>query len=278
MSPKRLSRFPLLLFSLLQLLITPHCAAISPSAGGDGCGPLASGPTGEPPMYTYEVIRTYPHDPNAFTQGLVYHDGMLYESTGKYGRSGMREVRLETGAVVRQRPLKPRFFGEGITLYHGRIIQLTWKSQMGFVYGRKGFNRLQSFRYRGEGWGITHDGARFIVSKGTSTLHFWDPQTFREIGRMTVRDGNRPVTFLNELEFIKGEIYANIWQSDRIARIDPDTGCVTGWIDLTGLMGPRLMDEEAVLNGIAYDAAGDRLFVTGKYWPKVFEIKLKPGN
>jgi glutamine cyclotransferase len=256
--------------SLLQLLTAAHCTALPPAGANGGC------PAAAPPVATYNVVRTYPHDPQAFTQGLVYHQGVLYESTGKYGRSRLREVRLETGEVVRQRRLRPRFFGEGIALFHGRIIQLTWKSQMGFVWNRADFDRLRSFRYRGEGWGITHDGSRLIVSNGTSTLAFWDPQTFREIGRLTVREGGRPVTFLNELEYVKGEIYANVWQSDRIARIDPETGCVTGWIDLTGLLGPRMMDEEAVLNGIAYDEAGDRLFVTGKYWPQVFEIEPVP--
>jgi glutamine cyclotransferase len=268
MSRNRIPSVFLLLLVLLQPLTAARCAALLPAAENRDCPAIA------PPVYRYEVVRTYPHDPQAFTQGLVYHQGLLYESTGKYGRSSLREVRPETGEVVRHRRLRPRFFGEGITLYHGRIIQLTWKSQMGFVWNREDFNRLRSFRYRGEGWGITHDGARLIVSDGTSTLAFWDPQTFREIGRLHVREGDRPVTFLNELEYINGEIYANIWQSDRIARIDPDTGCVTGWIDLTGLLGPRMMPEEAVLNGIAYDDAADRLFVTGKYWPRLFQIRL----
>ncbi len=273
MSPHRLRPFFLIGFILLQLFTAAHCAAVSRTAAEEGCARA-----GGPPVYTYDVIRTYPHDPNAFTQGLIYHEGLLYESTGKYGRSRLRAVRLETGDVVRQRALRHRFFGEGITLHNGRIIQLTWKSQMGFVYDREGFKRRHSFRYRGEGWGITHDGNRLIVSNGTSSLHFWDPQTFREIGQLTVRDGDRPVTFLNELEYINGEIYANVWQSDRIARIDPATGCVTAWIDLTGILGPRMMPEEAVLNGIAWDEKGKRLFVTGKYWPAVFEIALVPKN
>lgn len=276
MSFKRFPSFNLLVLSLVQLLVAAHCAALSPRSGGQECRPLTSDTAHSPPVYTYKVVQTYPHDPTAFTQGLVYQDGLLYESTGKYGRSSLREVRLETGEAVRRRDLRPRFFGEGIVIYHDQIIQLTWKSQLGFVYDRKGFHRVRSFRYRGEGWGITHDGKRLIVSKGTSVLYFWDPQTFREIGQITVRDRDHPVTFLNELEYVKGEVFANVWQSDRIARIDPNTGCVTGWIDLTGLTGPRMMDEEAVLNGIAYDKAGNRLFVTGKYWPELFQIKLIP--
>jgi len=227
--------------------------------------------------YTYRVVNTYPHDRDAFTQGLVFADGVLYEGTGLRGHSTLRRVELETGDVLQTRELPAQFFGEGVTLYRNRIIQLTWQSNVGFVYDEVSFELLQEFNYPTEGWGITHDGKRLIMSDGTSTLHFLDPETFEEIGRIEVLDRGSPVTRLNELEYVRGEVYANVWQTDLVARIAPQTGQVTGWIDLKGLLGPEDQGEPVdVLNGIAYDADNDRLFVAGKLWPKLFEIELIP--
>ncbi len=227
------------------------------------------------PIYTYQIVDTYPHDPNAFTQGLIYADGVLFEGTGRNGQSSLREVDLETGQVQRQVELPEQFFGEGITLFGDRIYQLTWQSQQGFVYDAETFRQLDTFTYPTEGWGLTHDGSRLIMSDGTPTLYFLDPQSLQETGRVTVRYGDQPVVRLNELEYVDGEVYANIWQTNTIARIDPHTGQVVGWIDLTGLLQPADVTQPVdVLNGIAYDAARDRLFVTGKLWPKLFEIDL----
>jgi glutaminyl-peptide cyclotransferase len=226
------------------------------------------------PVYTYGIVNTYPHDRDAFTQGLVFEDGFLYEGTGLYGYSTLRRVDLETGAVLQVREL-PQFFGEGITIYGDRIIQLTWQSNIGFVWNKNTFELLREFSYPTEGWGITHDGERLIMSDGTSKLYFLDPQSFEEVGRLDVFDNDGPVTRLNELEYIKGEIYANVWQTDRIARIAPETGQVVGWVDLEGLLTEEdRLEHIDVLNGIAYDSENDRLFVTGKLWPKLFEIEL----
>lgn len=230
-----------------------------------------------PPVYGYRVTRVYPHDSQAFTQGLVLDDGYLYEGTGLWGRSSLRRVELLTGTVLHMHELEPQFFGEGITILGDRIIQLTWRSQVGFVYNKQDFSLLRRFTYPTEGWGITHDGTNLIMSDGTSTLYVLDPQTFREIGRILVSDTHGPVRSLNELEYVRGEIYANVWQTDRIARIDPHTGRVTAWIDLSGLLSAAdRLQRVDVLNGIAYDARQDRLFVTGKLWPKLFEIELVP--
>lgn len=227
------------------------------------------------PVYRYRVINIYPHDKNASTQGLVYENNILYEGTGLNGRSTLRKVDLKTGDIISIHKLPDKFFGEGITVYENTIIQLTWKSNIGFVYDRSNFELLKTFNYSTEGWGITHDGKRLILSDGTSILHFLNPETFEEIGRVEVFDNNGSVTRLNELEYVRGEIYANIWQTDYIARIDPDTGKVTGWINLRELLGPEDRSEPVgVLNGIAYDAKNNRLFVTGKLWPKLFEIEL----
>ena len=224
----------------------------------------------------YQVVKIYPHDPQAFTQGLVYADGFLYEGTGLNGRSGIRKVKLESGEVVQVQPLESRFFGEGIAVLPDRIVQLTWQSGVGFVYDRTTFQRTRTFNYSGEGWGLTFDGTRLIMSDGTAWLRFIDPGTLKETGRLQVKDGGRPVPHLNELEVVKGEILANVWQTDRIARISPKSGEVTGWIDLAGILDPNDAANVDVLNGIAYDAAGDRLFVTGKLWPKLFEIRIRP--
>jgi glutamine cyclotransferase len=228
------------------------------------------------PVAGYQVVKVYPHDRNAFTQGLQYVDGFLYEGTGQHGQSGIRKVKLETGEVVQHQPLDSKYFGEGITVFGDTIVQLTWQSELGFIYDKKTFKQLKTFTYPGEGWGLTHDGKRLIMSDGDvrGQLRFLDPVSLKETGRLAVRDGGRPVDDLNELEYVRGEILANVWQTSRIARISPKTGEVTGWIDLTGLLDPREAAGTDVLNGIAYDAAGDRLFVTGKLWPKLFEIKI----
>jgi len=227
------------------------------------------------PVYTYKVVNTYPHDRSAFTEGLVFEDGVLYEGTGLHGYSTLRRVRLETGEILQIRELPPQYFGEGLTIYGNKIIQLTWQSHIGLVYDKYSFKLLQEFSYPDEGWGITYDGRHLIMSDGTSTLHFLDPETFEEISQIKVSANDIPVTRINELEYIQGEIYANIWQTERIARIDPLTGQVIGWIDLKGILSPEDDSETVdVLNGIAYDAKNDRLFVTGKFWPKLFEIEL----
>jgi glutamine cyclotransferase len=227
------------------------------------------------PTASYTVVRTYPHDADAFTQGLEYFDGFFYEGTGLNGRSSIRKVEIETGRVVQRRPLSPAFFGEGITIWGPDLIQLTWRSQIAFVYDRETFEPKRTFTYLGEGWGLTHDGSSLVMSDGTAELRFLDPATFRERRRVLVTDGRAPLPSLNELEYVKGEILANVWQTDRIARIAPDTGRVVGWIDLSGLLGPTIVSSDAVLNGIAYDAQRDRLFVTGKLWPSVFEIEIR---
>jgi glutamine cyclotransferase len=239
-------------------------------------GSEADSPAAAPiPTYSYHVLKVYPHDRNAFTQGLVIHDGILYEGTGLWGCSTLRRVELETGQVVQSYALPESYFGEGVTAYGDVLLQLTWKSRIGFVYDRAGFEQLRTFSYPTEGWGITHDGQRLIMSDGSSTLFFLDPESFQEIGRVEVRDGEVPVTRLNELEYVRGEVYANVWQTDLVARIDPQSGQVTAWVDLSGLLAPEDRDPAVdVLNGIAYDEETDRLFVTGKLWPKLFEIDL----
>jgi glutamine cyclotransferase len=229
---------------------------------------------GPPPTYSYHVVQSYPHDRRAFTQGLIFRDGMLYEGTGMNGQSSIRKVKLETGEVLQMRALPREYFGEGITEWKGSIIQLTWQTEIGFVYDMNTFQQTKTFAYRGEGWGLTHDGTRLIMSDGSSSLRFLDPATLQETGRLRVRDQNGPVEQLNELEYVRGEIFANVWNTDRIARISPKDGRVTGWIDLAGLLPPMERGGADVLNGIAFDEAGNRLFVTGKWWPRLFEIKL----
>jgi glutamine cyclotransferase len=230
------------------------------------------------PTYGFEVVNAWPHDRGSFTQGLVFHDGSLYESAGQYGESSLRRVELETGRVLQKRDVAPQYFAEGMTLFGGKIYQLTWQNQLGFVYDPATFQPAGTFRYDGEGWGLTHDGESLILSDGSNQLRYLDPATFAVRRTVGVYDRGRAVVKLNELEYVKGEIYANVWHSDRVARIDPRTGRVTGWIDLAGLLpaAERGNDSDAVLNGIAYDERGDRLFVTGKLWPKLFEIRLKP--
>jgi len=226
------------------------------------------------PVATYRVVHVFPHDPEAFTQGLVYLDGFLYEGTGLNGRSSIRKVRLENGEVVQIQKLDPLYFGEGIAIVGDSLFELTYKAEVGFVYDRTSFQRTGTFTYKGEGWGLTQDGKRLIMSDGTSYLRFIDPVTRKEVSRVQVREGARAIQELNELEYVKGEILANVWKTYRIARISPKTGQVLGWIDLSGLLAPREAQTVDVLNGIAYDAQQDRLFVTGKLWPKLFEIKI----
>jgi glutamine cyclotransferase len=229
------------------------------------------------PTFTYEVIKTYPHDPEAYTQGLVFHQDVLFESTGLNGRSSIRRVDLSTGKVLKKVELAPQFFGEGLALLNGRAYQLTWQSQRGFIYDLTEFGLINTFSYTGEGWGLTHDGRSLIMSDGTPRIRFLKPDNFAVERVINVSDGAAPISQINELEYIKGEIYANIYMTERIARIDPQSGKVTAWINLSGLLSPEDRTRPVdVLNGIAYDEARDRLFVTGKYWPKLFEIKLKP--
>ncbi len=226
---------------------------------------------------TYRIVRTYPHDPHAFTQGLVFVDGSLYESTGLNGQSSLRMVDLETGRVLQSQPVDSKYFAEGLTAWGSTLVQLTWESHVALVYDRFSFRVLRTFSYRGEGWGLTQDGKSLILSDGSDTLRFFDPATFREVRHISVKDHGKPVSEINELEFVHGEIYANIWHSDRIARIAPGTGKVLGWIDLNGVLpAAEHSSPEAVLNGIAYDSAHDRLFITGKLWPKLFEIQVVP--
>lgn len=228
------------------------------------------------PVPAFQIVHVYPHDSRAFTQGLIFVDGHLYESTGLNDRSSLRMEDLSTGRVLQHYDLPTEYFGEGLTEWGSTLVQLTWTSHTGFVYDRFSFTLLRSFHYAGEGWGLTHDDKQLIMSDGTSYLRFLNPKSFRETRRIHVIDeAGHPVQNLNELEYIHGEIYANVWETDRIARISPRTGRVLGWIDLSGIIDKgELGSSDAVLNGIAYDSTGARLFVTGKLWPKLFEIKV----
>ena len=227
--------------------------------------------------YTYKVVNTYPHDRSAFTQGLEFHNGFLYEGTGLNGKSTLRKVQIETGQVLQKIDLSAEYFGEGITLVGGEIVQVTYQTQIGFVYGLSDFKLRRKFSYKGEGWGLTNNGREIFFSDGTAEIRVLDFKTLSEKRRIKVHDGSRAVDQLNELEWVEGEIYANIWGTDRIARISPRTGVVTGWIDLSGILSPMYRTKAVdVLNGIAYDAARKRLFVTGKLWPMLYEIQLIP--
>ncbi len=229
------------------------------------------------PTYSYDVVHIYPHDRSAYTQGLLYLDGYLYEGTGMHGASDIRKVKLETGEVVRRQPIESRHFGEGLAAFGPSLIELTWQSGVGFVYDRLTFKLQRTFTYPGEGWGLTNDAKQLIMSDGTNQLRFLDPRTFQEIRRVAVVDERQaPVRQLNELEYIKGEVWANVYQTHRIARINPITGKVIAWVDLTGLLSIVESMGVDVLNGIAWDPVKDRIFVTGKWWPKLFEIKLVP--
>lgn len=227
------------------------------------------------PIYGYHVVNTYPHDPEAFTQGLIWQDGIFYEGTGLRGQSTVRKVDPESGEVLQRVELPDEYFGEGITILGDKLYQLTWQSQTGFIYDAESLELLDEFSYPTEGWGITHDGERLIMSDGSNTLYFWDPETLETVGQISVTYQGNAVSRLNELEYIDGSIYANVWQTDQIVIIDPDTGDVTGVIDLTWLLSDDVRTGgEDVLNGIAYDAENERLFVTGKLWPQLFEIDL----
>jgi len=242
---------------------------------GSGIIPVGRLRSGQSPTYTYRVVNTYPHDADAFTQGLFYDNGVLYEGTGRRGRSSLRKVDLRTGEVLDIRRLPERLFGEGIAGRDGSILQLTLRAKKGFVYDKSTFEVEREFTYPTQGWGLTFDGENFIMSDGTSALFFFEPESFTRVGQVIVKDGSRALLGLNELEYIKGEVFANVWRTDLIARISPATGKVTGWIDLTGLLGPAdRTDSTGVLNGIAYDIENDRLFVTGKLWPHLFEIEI----
>jgi glutaminyl-peptide cyclotransferase len=230
-----------------------------------------------PGEYTFEVVRQFPHDASAFTQGLAYHDGYLYEGTGIEGHSSLRQVRIETGDIIRRVELPPEFFGEGITVLENKVVQITWLSHTGFLYNLSDFHLLRRFSYVGEGWGVATNGRELFLSDGTSEIRVLDPHTFAERRRLRVHDGVTPVVELNELEWVEGELFANVWHTDRIARISPQTGAIVGWVDLAGILSPVYhLGPEAVLNGIAYDAKRKRLFVTGKLWPTIFEIKIIP--
>ncbi|MBC8873049.1 MAG: glutaminyl-peptide cyclotransferase [Planctomycetes bacterium] len=223
-----------------------------------------------------QFVRAYPHDEKAYTQGLVFENGFLYEGTGKRGQSTLRKVELETGRVVQSHSLDRGHFGEGIAIVGDRIVQLTWQAQIGIVYDKETFEEVGRFRYTGEGWGITYDGTHLIISDGSATLRFLDPETFKVTGQVLVRNRGRRVPNLNELEYVRGEILANVWYKDYIVRISPRTGQVVGTIDLRRLYPANRRDREAVMNGIAYDAEKNRLFVTGKNWPRLFEVRFAP--
>lgn len=227
-------------------------------------------------QFTYRVINVYPHDKNAFTQGLVYNNGYLYESTGLNGRSSLRKVELQTGKVVKLYELPQEYFGEGLTEYNNSLIQLTWKSQTGLVYNQDTFEIMRQFFYPTEGWGIAQDGKKLIMSDGSERLYFLDPEALQVTGNLEVQDSGVPVKNINELEFVNGKLYANIWQTDNLAVIDPQNGRISGWIDLEGLLQTQSYTGTVdVLNGIAYDAKSGRLFVTGKLWPFLFEIQAE---
>jgi glutaminyl-peptide cyclotransferase len=240
--------------------------------------PLAAGAMAAIPTYDFKVLRSYPHDAQAFTEGLLYRDGFLYESTGLNGKSSIRKVNLETGKVLQSKDIPPQYFGEGLTVWDDTLVGLTWQTQTGFVFDLKTFELRNQFAYPGEGWGLTQNGKELIMSDGTPTLRFLDPKTFLEVRRVKVTADGIAVAQINELEVVDGEVYANLWHTNTIARIDPANGKIVGWIDL-GKLYPdagKGRNGENVLNGIAYDAEKKRLFVTGKLWPKIYEIKLVP--
>ena len=258
--------------ALIAILALVACGQAPPPA--PPAEPTAEART---PVYGYRVVRAYPHDRGAFTQGLFYLDGELFESTGQIGESTIRRVNIEDGRVVQSTDIPPPVFGEGIVNWGDQIVSLTWQGGVGYRWDRATLRRLGEWRYPGEGWGLTQNGREIIMSDGTAQLRFLDPESLAERRRLTVTDNGVPVPMLNELEWVNGEILANVWMTPMIARIDPASGRVTGWIDLTALaMETGGADPDSVLNGIAYDPAGDRLFVTGKYWPQLYEIDLLP--
>jgi glutamine cyclotransferase len=263
------------IFLILVILLSLLC--VQCNGGATPTSPSNNAPSNAPvPTLGYQIVNIWAHDPSAFTQGLVYLDGKMLESTGQEGRSSLRNVELQTGKILKKVDVPLPYFAEGIALLNNKIYQLTWQHQLGFIYDAQSFEKVGEFKYDGEGWGLTTDGKSLILSDGSNRIRFLDPDSFRVTKTIAVLDGKSPVRELNELEFVNGEIYANIWHDDRIAAIDPQNGHVNAWIDLTGLLQPGdVQDPEAVLNGIAYDQSGNRLFVTGKLWPRLFEIKIK---
>ena len=254
-----------------------QCQTSGPATNTSSSNTKGEAPANGPvPKYGYEIVNIWPHDSNAFTQGLILLDGKLLESTGQEGFSSLRRVELESGKVLKKVDVPVPFFAEGITVLNGKVYQLTWQHGVGFIYDAQTFDLLGEFNFQGEGWGLTTDGQSLILSDGSDRLRFIDPTSFRVTKTIAVKDGSLPVRELNELEYVQGEVYANVWHDNRIATIDPQSGRVTAWIDLSGLMPKgELPNPEAVLNGIAYDQANDKLIVTGKLWPRVFEIKVK---
>jgi len=267
----KIRRIPLQTASLMILALS----GVTWCPGLNGCSavkpvPAISQPT---PVYTYKIVNTFPHDPQAYTQGLVFDDGILYEGTGGYGSSVLRRVDLVSGQVLQECRLPANYFGEGITSCGDTLVQLTWQSHAGFVYDKNSFKLLREFSYPTEGWGITYDGSRIIMSDGSSRLYFLNPENFNTTGYIEAHDENGPVNKLNELEYVGGRIFSNVWTTDKIVIIDPADGRVTGWLDLSGLREKGLFNSSVnVLNGIAYDAKSNRMFVTGKLWPLLFEI------
>ncbi len=246
------------------------------NSGNSAVSPTTTPENAVVPKYGYEVVNMWEHDPYAFTQGLVFINGQLLESTGEEGRSSLRHVELQTGKILKKVDIPAPYFAEGIAFLNGKIYQLTWLHQLGFIYDAQSLKRVGDFKYPGEGWGLTTDGQSLIISDGTNQIKFLDPASFKVTRTITVTDKTTPIDQLNELEWVQGEIYANVWHDEKIAVINPQTGRVTAWIDLTGLIpAGELQDPEAVLNGIAYDQAIGRLFVTGKLWPRIFEIRVK---
>ena len=261
------------------LLLALCVASLQCNAGANSGAATNKTPENAPVThYSYQIVNIFPHDTNAFTQGLIFVDGNLYEGTGQEGESSLREVDLKTGNVLKKVDVPEPYFAEGITLLNGKIYQLTWQHQVGFIYDAQKFEQIGKFTYDGEGWGLTNDGHSLILSDGSNRIRFIDPDSFRVTKTIAVfDDSGKPIKDLNELEYIDGQIYANVWHKDYIVIVDPQNGRLTGWIDLSGLLQPGdVHNEEAVLNGIAYDPAGKRLFVTGKLWPRIFEIKIKP--
>lgn len=258
--------------------VWPWVALVGGAIGLIALTKVLTAPPAPVPVQGVRIVRTFPHDERAYCQGLLFHDGALYESTGKRGNSTVRRVALDTGRVERSRSLDARLFGEGLTLVGDRLVQLTWRAGKGFVYDRETLERQREFDYPGEGWGLAYDGEHLIMSDGTPTLRFLDPETFEERKRLVVRAGGKPLPQLNELEFIEGELWANVYRTDAIARIDPSDGTVLAWLQLAPIVERiRAKSRRAeVLNGIAYDPATKRIFITGKYWPEVYEISTLP--
>lgn len=266
-----LSRFA---FQSIPLIVLLAVMAFEAQASSD----LSSEEEGKVPVFSYQIVSVYPHSSEAFTQGLVYDDGLLFEGTGLYGRSTLRRVQLQTGRILDEKHLDSSLFGEGIALFQDRIVQLTWQSSLGLVYGKENMTEIGSFRYQNEGWGLTSNDSCLIMSDGTDILHILNPESFAEVGRISVKIDGKSLQGLNELELVKGQIYANIWPTNWIAIISPENGKVLGKIDLQGILTQEDLKGRRVdvLNGIAYDAKEDRLFVTGKLWPKLFQIRIFP--